>query len=401
MNALNFFHRLLILSLISGILLSCKTKPVDESIVRDSKYKQSIIEVYKKVGMFCTLNYIPGLSVAVSIDNKLVFADGFGSSNLELKVRSSPSHLYRIGQVSEIITALTAAKLYEENKLNIDKPVGELFPDLSKNPANYTLYQLGVHSAGIREQQVDAGKGNENSYEALIPTFVNDPLIYGPGESVLHSELGIDLLGYLIQKSTNEPFYKVVKKTVADPLKLTGTVADNPYIIFDKKSNQYNYDFVAQPIVANQVDLRGKEASAGYLSSVLDLIKMGNALLYPGFLKKETIDRITKPYALSDGRVSPFAFGILVNKDGDGRTFWGQKGLVSGGSATILIYPEDKIVVAIASNIGNSSWELPVFDVASIFQDQLHPERKAKLKEEQAKQEAAQKSKDQQNQQNK
>jgi len=192
-----------------------------------------------------------------------------------------------------------------------------------------------------------------------------------------------------------------VKKTVADPLKLTGTVADNPYIIFDKKSNQYNYDFVAQPIVANQVDLRGKEASAGYLSSVLDLIKMGNALLYPGFLKKETIDRITKPYTLSDGRVSTFAFGILVNKDRDGRTFWGQKGLVSGGCSTILIYPEDKIVVAIASNIGNSSWELPVFDVASIFQDQLHPERKAKLKEEQAKQEAAQKSKDQQNKENK
>jgi CubicO group peptidase (beta-lactamase class C family) len=391
MNTKNNFYRLLILSIVSGILFSCKTKPADESVVRDTKYKQSIIDAYKKVGMFCTLNYVPGLSVAVSIDNKVVFADGFGYSNVELKIKSSPSNLYRVGQISEIITALTAAKLSDEGKLNLDKPVSEMFPDLSKNEAKYSLYQLGVHSSGIREPLAEAGKGKENTYETLIPSFINDPLVFGPGQSVLHTELGYDLLGYLIQKSANEPFYKVVKRTVVDNLHLTGTVADNPYIIFDHKSSQYNYDFVAQPIVAQWVDLRGKEASAGYLSSVLDLVKMGNALLSPGFLKKETLDRLTIPYQLSDGRVSPLAFGLLVNKDMEGHTFWGQKGTVSGGTSTILIYPDDKLVVAIAANIGNSTWELPVFDVASAFQKQLHPEWEAKAKQEQAKQEEAQK----------
>jgi hypothetical protein len=131
------------------------------------------------------------------------------------------------------------------------------------------------------------------------------------------------------------------------------------------------------------------------------MVKIGNALLYPGFLKKETLDLITKPYTLVSGQTSPFAFGILVNKDMEGRTFWGQKGLVNGGTSTILIYPEDKLVVAIASNIGSSSWELPVFEVASIFQDQLHPERKAKAKEEQEKQEEAQKNQNKQTKQNK
>ena len=401
MKTQNIFYRLFILSIIWGILFSCKQKPTDESVVRDLKYKQSILDVYKKVGLFCTLNYIPGMSVAVSIDNKLVFADGFGYSNLELKTKSSPSHLYRIGQISELITTLTAAKLYEEGKLKLDKPVSELYPDLTTKSASYSLYQLGVHSAGIRDQHVEAGKGKENTYETLIPTFINDNLLYDPGTSIQHTELGIDLLGYLIQKSTNEPFYKVVKKTLVSNLQLTGTMADNPFIIFDKKSSQYNYDFIAQPIVAGQIDLRGKEASAGYLSSVLDMVKIGNALLYPGFLKKETLDLITKPYTLVSGQTSPFAFGILVNKDMEGRTFWGQKGLVNGGTSTILIYPEDKLVVAIASNIGGSSWELPVFEVASIFQDQLHPERKAKAKEEQEKQEEAQKKQNQQTKQNK
>jgi len=391
MKTQNIFSRLFILSIFWGTLFSCKQKPADESVVRDSKYKQSIIETYKKVGLFGTINYVPGLSVAVSIDNKVVFADGFGYSNMELKTKSSPSHLYRIGQISELITTITAAKLSEEGKLNLNKPVGELFPNLSAKPANYTIYQLGVHSAGIRDQQVEAGKGNEHTFDDLIKTFVNDNLMYEPGTSLLHTELGIDLMGYLIQKSTGEPFYKVVNKTLSDNLKLTGTVADNPYLIFDKKANQYNYDFVAQPIVAGQIDLRGKEASAGYLSSVLDMVKIGNALLYPGFLKKETLDMITKPYTLASGQSTPFAFGLLVNKDLEGNTFWGQKGQVAGGSSMLLVYPEDKLVVAIAANVGSSSWELPVFEVASIFQDQLHPERKAK-REEQAKQREAMKN---------
>jgi hypothetical protein len=40
----------------------------------------------------------------------------------------------------------------------------------------------------------------------------------------------------------------------------------------------------------------------------------------------------------------------------------------------LLIYPEDKLVVAMAGNIESSSWELPVFDIADVFMKQLHPE---------------------------
>lgn len=380
-----YSRRLLILCIICGILFSCKPKPADESIVRDSKYKKSLIDVYKKVGLFCTLNYVPGIAIAVSVDNKLVLADGFGYSNLELKAKASPSHLFRIGQVSELITTLTAAKLYEEGKLKLDQPVSEIVPGLTTKPANYTIYQLGVHASGIRDQRTEAGKGNTNTLETLISTFINDDLLYEPGDGILHTELGIDLIGYLIQKKTNEQFDKVVKKTLLDPLKLTGTIPDSPFTIFDKKSSSYNYDFVAQPVTAGQIDLRGKEASAGYLSSVIDLVKIGNTLLYPGFLKQETIDMITKPYTLKSGQNTMFGFGMIVNQDNFRHTFWGQKGVVSGGTVALLVYPEDKLVIAIAANIGNSSWELPVFEVASIFQDHLHPERALKAQEEAAK----------------
>ncbi len=377
------FKRLVILLSICGSLISCSQKTTDKSIVRLPKYKQSLTDAYQKVGLFCTINYVPGLTVAVSIDNKLVWADGFGYSSHELKTKTSPTHKFRIGQVSELITALTAAKLYEEGKLKIDRAVSELVPELSQKKASYTIQQLGAHASGIRAEKTAAGRGNTINFETLIPSFISDSLLYEPGNYTSHTELGFDLIGYIIQKTNNESFTKLVKKTLLDTLKLANTIQDNPYAIIENKSNTYDYDYISQPMVASQIDLRGKEASAGYLSSVLDLVKMGNTLLYPGFLKQETIDLITKPYILKTGQTSAYGFGLIVNKDNEGKPFLGQKGNVSGGSSALLIYPEDKLVIAIACNIGDGSWELPVFDIASIFQNQLHPEKQVKVEEEQ------------------
>ena len=253
----------LIILLIFGSLLSCRKKPQDPSVVRSAKYRESLKDVYEKVGLFYHANMIPGMAVAVSIDNKLVWADGFGFSNYELKAKTSPVHKFRIGQVSELITALTVAKLNEEGKLQINRPVAEYIPQLSKKSAEYTIRQLGAHAAGIRAENTPAGKGIATSLETIIPEFINDDLLYEPGCNFAHTELGFDLIGYLIEKSTKEVFYKVVKKNVLDTLHLDGTVPDVPFRIIDNRSCNYDFNFVAQPIVASAIDLRGKEASAG------------------------------------------------------------------------------------------------------------------------------------------
>ena len=384
MKAQNQLHRLLILSIICGLLFSCKHKPTDESVVQNMKYKKSLNEVYRSLGIFCNINSIPGLSIAVSIDNKIVLADGFGYSNLELKTAATPTHLFRIGQLSQIITSLTAAKLYEEGKLQLNKPVNELFPDLNTKSAIYTLYDLGVHSSGINVINTNEANTKYSRLDDYVATFINQPLVYEPETNSLVSDAGFDLLGYFIQKSANEPFSEVVNKTLSKKLQLEGTQVDNPYVIIDKRSSQYDYSVLGGPGVTRQTDLRGQEASSGYLSSVLDLVKIGNSLIYPGFLKKETIDMLTKPFAVKSGQNTIFGFGLVVKKDSKGRFYFGQKGNVLGGSAAILIVPEDKLVIAMASNIGNSLWELPIFEVASIFQNQIHPEWITK-KEEQTK----------------
>ena len=379
--------RNLLILLILGSLLACHKKPVDPSVVRSMKYKKCLKEGYSKLGVFYQTNSIPGFAIAVSINNEMVWSDGFGYSNFELKAKTSPSHLFRIGQVSELITALTAAKLQEEGRLDIDKPVAKYLPEMPPKAADFTIRQLGAHTAGIRVENISAGNNRANVLDSIVASFIKENLIYEPGTNILQTELGYDLMGYVIEKNCKDSYPKIVKKTVLDTLKLKSTIPDIPRKIIENKSSNYDYDFISQTILAAPINLCGKEASAGYLSSVDDLVKMANLLLYPGFLKQESISLLTTPIKLKNGQLAPFSFGLIVSKDIKGKTFYGIRGFVQGGSATLLIYPDDKLVVAMAANIGNGSLDLPVFEIADIFMKQLHPELyKEQPKEEPAKQ---------------
>lgn len=277
-----------------------------------------------------------------------------------------------------MITTLTAARLQDEGKFDLSKPVSDYIPEMSQNYYKFSVSQLGFQVAGLPTEASPAGKVPVGSLKTFVPTFMNEKLLYYPGSYFLRSELGIDLMAYALEKNSNKAFTKLVQETMLDTLKLTNTVPDNPYRIVDNKVNMYDFDFISQPIVSNQIDLRGKEASAGYLSSVLDLVKIGNVLVYPGYLKQETLDFITKPYTLSEGGDTQYGFGFIVAKDSNGEIFYGQRGSVDGGCAALLVYPEDKLVIAMTSNIGGSTTDLPVFDVARIFKEQLHPERAQK-----------------------
>lgn len=364
----------LLILIVSFSINSCNKRPADSSVVRSGKYKKTMIEAYQKMGLFCASNMVPGLTVAVSIDNKIVWADGIGHSNKELNVKASPSHKFRIGQLTETITALTALKLAEEGKLSLEKPVYEYLPDSVKGNSGYSIFQLGTHTSGLRAEENMAGQGNNYTIEEQVKSFISKELVYQPGTYFLHSEYGYDLLGHIIEKTTNEKFVKVVKETLTDTLNLDNTIPDIFFRITENRSSTYDYDIIAQPVIASQVDLRGKEASAGYLSSVTDLVKMGNLLLYPGFLKQESIDLMTKAAKINSEVESRFSFGMIVAKDNRDRLFYGQRGSVTGGCATLLIYPEDKLVIAMAGNVRNNSWELPIFDVAELFLNQLNPE---------------------------
>ena len=106
---------------------------------------------------FMARKLVPGVVVGVSHNGREVWIQGFGYANIEQLSPIHPESVMRIASISKPITMLLVAKLVEEGRLDLDKPISE-YLDVSKWPVKrwegkeviITLRQLVSHLGGIR-----------------------------------------------------------------------------------------------------------------------------------------------------------------------------------------------------------------------------------------------------------
>ena len=68
--------------------------------------------------------------------------------------------------------------------------------------------------------------------------------------------------------------------------------------------------------------------------------------------------------------------------DRKGKKLYGKDGAVKGGSASILVYPEDELIIAFTTNLTGVTNNFPIFKIAEFFLPK--EEKKEKNKEEQS-----------------
>lgn len=365
--------------LLSALLLAswgCEKKPAN--IIFDNSYSDAIKQTRKDIGLYITRSYIPGATVAVAKDNKIIYSEGIGAASKELNAPMTRESKTRIGDVSEIFTFLMYLKLVEEGVLNPDSSVQHYIPDYPATDYKLAIKHLPYHTSGIRR---------EESFEEDIPAinvtlqqglkvFMNDPLTNPPGWFQESSMFNTNLLGAIMEKATRKNFPILLKKYLTDTLNLTNTVLDNPTAIIQGRTDFYDRNMFGQNINAPFRDLRFKAPSKGILSNAEDLVKLGMAILKSDYFNEGFRENLFKPCELYGGYKSEMANGWLLMQDDQGSQFYGSGGGVTGGGAAILIYPDDNLVVAYTANLSIGTGDMPVFDIASHFLLDTEPNKK-------------------------
>ncbi|PAV64537.1 hypothetical protein WR25_01638 [Diploscapter pachys] len=97
------------------------------SIISKVQRQDNLVEKIAKartvVDRYMTIYGIPGLSVAVSVDGKKIYAEGFGYADVEIGAKCTEDTVMRIASISKPFTATIAAKLFEAGKLDLDKDI--------------------------------------------------------------------------------------------------------------------------------------------------------------------------------------------------------------------------------------------------------------------------------------
>src|SRR5665213_3354393 len=82
---------------------------------------------------------VPGCSVAVAVNGKLVWSEGFGLADVAAKIPVTTKTRFRVGSVSKPFTAAGLALLVEQGKIDLDAPVQKYIPDFPVKDAPITI----------------------------------------------------------------------------------------------------------------------------------------------------------------------------------------------------------------------------------------------------------------------
>ena len=176
---------------------------------------------------------IAGAVVVVVKDGKLLFAKGYGYSDVASKKPVSPeTTLFRPGSISKTFTWTAVMQQVEQGKLDLDRDVND-YLDFKVPPAfgkPITLRNIMTHTSGFEETVKDLFVGSQNDLRPLGEYLqVHMPArIYAPGVTPAYSNYATTLAAYIVERVSGEKFDDYVDQHLFKPLNMAHATFRQP-----------------------------------------------------------------------------------------------------------------------------------------------------------------------------
>ncbi|NNK32783.1 MAG: beta-lactamase family protein [Xanthomonadales bacterium] len=362
------------------------TTAAGHSRVHDETYRAAIRATSERLDEFRASLVSPSLSVAVGVGGNLVWADARGYADIESQTHATPDTLYAIGSVSKPLTAVLAALLWQNGKLDLDADVRSYAPEFPEKKHVVTVRQLLSHQAGIRHYRFgwkppvfsESAMNREfASTEESLALFANDALLFEPDTGFEYSTFGYTLVAAAIEGATGQAYIDALAERVLAPLGMERTWIDQEGRLPGTRATDYMGTFSKKAVVkAPATDSSYKWAGGGLVSTPTDLVRFGNAMLSAGLLSEATRNAVFTARSLPSGELNPQHYGLgwriggLVVTDPETNedkiiTLINHGGTRAGSVAILMIVPDHGIVVAMAANAIGRGGSGPLTSVAA------------------------------------
>ncbi len=357
---------------------------------------------------------IPGASLALVKDDRLIYSAGFGWAIKPDEDKGfagepmRPQTLLRIASLSKPITAMAIMKLSESGKLKLDDPIlkyikAKPLPGDTMDPrfAKITLLHLLHHTGGFdRAKSFDpmfrslafaqnAKTKPPASTDIIIQNMLGKPLDFDPGEKYAYSNFGYCLLGRVIENVTGQEYETAVKALVLTPLgakspRVGRSLLDQRYptesAYYDLENRKQKSVFGPFEVVARPYGSwfhEALDAHGGWIASAEDMVRFARIMDNPGMdgrLAKSSVDLVlSRPMEipLKAEEKSPktwYGLGYQVRSVSEGKFNAWHTGLVPGSSA-LLVRRHDGLIWCVLFNAHGESFSK---SAASLIDPLLH-----------------------------
>jgi CubicO group peptidase (beta-lactamase class C family) len=307
--------------LVAAVLLlaGCAATPPAPSIdPRAAQFEARAEEIRRELR-------IPGMSAVILENQKVVWAKGFGYADDESRISATPDTLYPIASETKPIAATIAMQLVEQGKLDLDEPMSHYSADF-KDDSVRVKHILSHTSEGV------------------------------PGSKYAYSGQRYEYLTAVIEKRTGKSFREAMEQAILGPLGMSSTVPgpmalEEPRYAALRASYSQPYTLYGDnEIVRVGYPVRFFGASAGLLSTVMDMAKFDAAIDRHQLLKKETQQKAWTPFVSNSFERLPYGLGwFTVDYEGE-RVVWHGGNWGVGFSAMYVKVPAKNVTLIMLSN---------------------------------------------------
>ncbi|MFI5071921.1 MAG: serine hydrolase, partial [Terriglobales bacterium] len=305
-------------------------------------------------------------SALVARDGTIVLSKGYGFANLEWEVPNSPTTKFRLGSITKQFTAACILLLEERGKLKIDDPVKKYMPDAPAAWDKVTLFNLLTHTSGIPSFTGFPDYGSTEAIpttpEKLVARFRDKPLEFQPGEKWNYSNSGYVLLGYLIEKISQQSYSQFVQENIFNPLGMMDSGYDSNSAVILHRASGYT---PGPKGVMNTgfIDMSIPFSAGGLYSTTEDLLRWERGLMGGKLLSPASLQKMTTPFK------NDYAFGLAV-RTVNGHRLIEHGGGIEGFNTELAYYPDDRLTVVVLANLNGQAPE----EIASKLAALLHGE---------------------------
>jgi len=292
-----------------------------------------------------------GLSMAVMKDGEVVFAKGYGKSSLKSGQNVTPQTLFGAGSVTKQLTSACVLLLAEEGKLSVNDKVAKYYPDLTR-AKEITLYDLMTHVSGYPDYYpldfVDRRMAKPIDPDKLIAEYASGKLDFEPGTRWSYSNTGYIILGRVVERVSGRPFAQFLEERILKPAGMVDSVYE-PKPEHKGLATGYTSFMLGEPSAAIPEADGWVLAAGGLFTTPTDLARWDLALMKGKLLKPASIDLMTKPRVLADGRTKNYGCGLFV-VPANGEIVLRHGGAVSGFLANNSLMPRTKSAFVMMTN---------------------------------------------------
>ena len=307
---------------------------------------------------------IPGVSLVIVKDDKVIYLKGLGDKDFERKLPVTPDTLFAIGSSSKAFTALTAVMSADEGKLSLDDSPKKFLPYFKmRDPdtdAKITIRDLLSHRSGLNRTDLAMVTGKLNRAELIQVVGMAKPTAK-LGEKFQYQNIMYAAAGEAVAQAQHSTWDKVIETKIFKPL---GMKASDTTVAAMQKSRDFSfgYEYNTTTKATRRLPMREIPAAApagAINSNARDMAQWLRFLLAGGVIDDKRLvsekgfsELLAKQINVA-GTVD-YGLGWFL-RQWNGHKVVEHGGNIDGFNAQVALLPDQKLGFALLTNVTAST----------------------------------------------